>query len=212
MEQVQAKALWYAQKCPGKFEKFYDAMLDAWTEEKTWEYVLTTFRYEAPESKRKQIAKSESERESGDEASGEEEESAEEEEQMTTDDGEPDEEPLVNIPISLNTIDSILLSVHNAIAGMSRVTLQDLWNIVASSDQKKKEKYEIDYKNSNESESSSEESSEDDELVVKGKPRSRSLSLDKLETIRSLFSAARRGSLTLSKKTVFNLFVDIENV
>ena len=204
IERAQAQGVWYAQKQPGNFEDFFDAIYDEYsTSDKNYEEVLSTFKF-------KKDGESEEEANSG---TDEEVEEATDDENMSTDEekDEFEQQSLINCPISLNTIDSILLLVHNAIAGMSKVTLQALWSVIANSDQKKKERFDIDYKNAVDTDTSSQSSDAEEELTTTATPQSRSLSFEKLEIIRSLFSGARRGSLTLSKKTVFYLFVDIQS-
>lgn len=121
-----------------------------------------------------------------------------------SEDSEKDSQSFVDYPLSMNTINLLLQTIHNSIAGVSPTGLQQLWKTVLESD-----RGPIDDKANDSSDDNDDDVNEPRyEMVTRFKPGS--LNYDQLELIRSLLSASRRKTIKLKKITLGNVFLNIE--
>ena len=115
------------------------------------------------------------------------------------DSDDDDEEPtdsFVNGPLSIDTLDVLLLTVHNCLAGTSNTNIQTLWQIVLDAE-------DLD----------SEDDDDEEEPPTYEVSRFKDfiLNYDQLEVYRSLFASCRRGTIKLTKITLANLMGNMED-
>lgn len=125
-----------------------------------------------------------------------------------------DVDTFVDYVLSINTIDLLLLSVHNAMAGMSTTNLKNLWAVVIDSDHRPLDSRPKQLKKDEDDDSSDEDDENDDEPLEYEnyrKFKETLLTFDQLDVIRALLSGARRGVLQLSKLTVVHVFANISD-
>ena len=111
------------------------------------------------------------------------------------------DESSLDYPLSENTVKLLTLTIHNCVAEISDTNLRKLWKIVLDSD------------DDNEDSDDDQQSDDDDQPNFRTKKFSdQILTYDQLEVIRSLLVANRRGTLKLTKLTLANIFLNIENI
>ena len=114
----------------------------------------------------------------------------------SSDDGE--EEPtdsFVNGPLSMNTVDTLLLTIHECMTDTSNTNLQCLWKIVLDAE-----------------DLGSDDHDETPPTYEIKRLNEFNLTYEHLEVLRSLLSACRRGTIKLTKITLANVMGNIEDV